>query len=75
MKKWEYSVVNWDEKISSVEKSNDLEQCLNEYGYDGWEVVSMTHQINSLAETDNFGVSSVKTDSIIIVMKREKQEH
>jgi hypothetical protein len=75
MKKWEYHVLNWDAKVDSVDESNDLQQILNEYGMDGWEVVSMTHQIESYNSTDSGGVSSVDTDSVIIVMKREYQEN
>lgn len=74
VKKWEYETVYWDSAISSIEDSDDFDQMLNEYGSDGWEVVSMTHQVDSSATSDTNGVSSVETYSIVIVFKREFQE-
>ncbi|MFJ5766784.1 DUF4177 domain-containing protein [Lysinibacillus sp. NPDC093210] len=71
MKKWEYKTMYWDEIIASVHDSDDFDQMLNEYGHDGWEVASMTHQVTSSALTENNGLSSVKTNSIVIVFKRE----
>ena len=75
MKKWEYHVINWDAKVDSVKESQDLQEALNEYGDDGWEVVTMTHQIKSLNYADNNSVSAVGTDSVIIVMKRPNNEN
>lgn len=75
LKKWEYYVMAWNAKIDTVKESQDLQEALNEYGEDGWEVISMTHQIDSSAYSDNNGVSSVGTDSIVIVMKRAYKEN
>ncbi|WP_312507555.1 DUF4177 domain-containing protein [Lysinibacillus sp.] len=69
MKKWEYETVYWDSAISSIEDSDDFDQMLNEYGSDGWEVVSMTHQVDSSATSDTNGVSSVETYSMLSFLK------
>ncbi|MDQ0176004.1 DUF4177 domain-containing protein [Bacillus chungangensis] len=74
MKKWEYNVLYWDAPIYSYQESMDLNETLNEYGIDGWEVVSMSHQVDSSSSTDDGSVSSVETNAFIIVMKREYQE-
>lgn len=71
VKKWEYKVLNWDEKITTIKKADNLEEALNDYGYDGWELVSITQQIDSFDGSENNGVSRVETDSIILFLKRE----
>ena len=66
MEKFEYKVVVYDTKGvwgGSVE-GNQLENELNKYGNDGWEMVSCT------SSNESFGSSK----SIVCIFKRKKNQ-
>ncbi len=44
--KWEYRVLTWGSAWKS-NKDEDLEALLNEWGEEGWEVISAVHPPNS----------------------------
>lgn len=69
MKRWEYKVVVWEVAID-LEETAGLEQCMNEYGEDGWELVSVASQIKSNSNTD-FVVEDVYTSDTILYFKKK----
>jgi hypothetical protein len=46
MTKWEYRVFTWGSAWKS-NKDEDLEALLNDWGEEGWEVISADHQVSS----------------------------
>jgi len=66
MKKWEYKVIGID---SIIEAGNDteIENKLNTYGEDGWELVEILDQVNS-----SWGIQP-RVECNLILFKREKQ--
>jgi hypothetical protein len=50
MTKWEYRVETWGSAWKS-NKDEDLEALLNEWGEEGWEVISAEHQASSVKIT------------------------
>lgn len=69
MKSWEYRVVLWDAAIDADERE-ELNNCINEYGEEGWELVSVTTQVKSRSNIDSV-VEEVKTSDTILYLKRE----
>lgn len=46
MASWEYAVETWTLGITSADRE-ELEEMLNEYGKEGWELVNIIPQVGS----------------------------
>ncbi|MFJ7662410.1 DUF4177 domain-containing protein [Lysinibacillus sp. NPDC097162] len=74
MKKWEYKIIYRETAIEDQREADYIGDMLSGYGCDGWELVSITDQIDSTKNAGKNAVISVKTSSLIFIMKREYQE-
>ena len=63
-RRWEYKVFGWNGGMCTNDDRN-LQNILNEYGSEGWELVNIIPQVSGDSE-------DVRTEFNIFVYKREK---
>jgi hypothetical protein len=68
MVKWEYKVEKYDASISATGK---IEQLLNGYGKDGWELVNVVPQYTS-SSNDSHQIDDIWVESNSFIFKRQK---
>ncbi|MGX9134060.1 hypothetical protein ACWV26_06720 [Rummeliibacillus sp. JY-2-4R] len=59
----------WGSKID-VHERGSLKESLNEFGEEGWELVSVTTQVGSNSNTE-FKIEKIYTSDTIFYFKRE----
>jgi hypothetical protein len=68
MAKWEYKVEKYNSTISAT---GTIEQLLNGFGRDGWELVSVVPQYASSSNSEN-QLDDIWIESNAFIFKREK---